>query len=374
MAFPAGVPLPAICPDCQTLNPTMHCVQSVHEPIAQRDSYGYECGCGTSLEIAGPLGFDPSLEISSYVATGQNPRSVNVSVRRHPPGPAPHFAYSLQSTRAFLTFGTVEPGPEPPVTDLRSFEGSFVGYRAWALDDWKLIGTGRIPHSLPWKPGVNTARCAMHEHPAPYDGCDCGLYALARFDRGSEWWRQADVLGAVEAWADEAQDNHDRFFVHRTGFRAQYAKIILLATDEAYPRAKNGAIVALAKEHGADVCKRPHLEAAASEHGQLVPDDVLAWAGDDDLSYSMAQQMQALRHTILSGAQAMRALGQAFASPSIAPPSSVPRGPKGIKQTLGYSGPPGFGQHRRGDRVKDSRKVIWQCTSGGKPGTWARED
>jgi hypothetical protein len=62
---------------------------------------------------------------------------------------------------------------------------------------------------------------------------------------------------------------------------------------------------------------------------------------------------------------------------SIAPvPAKVTPGRKGIKQTLGYPGPPAnpIEKHRKGDRVRDSKGQIWQCTKGGKPGRWDAEE
>ena len=174
----------------------------------------------------------------------------------------------------------------------------------------RLAGTGGVGPA--WEPGINEAihasSAAALPHAAPADGCACGLYALARFDNSTHWWARADVLGAVEAWADvDEGSNLDRFFIHETGFRAQYAKVILLATSDNYPRAKNGAIRALAAEYGADTCRLDHLEDAAKEHGQLVPDDVLAWAGAPDPS-----QQGSLTSPFDEMAKAMTALTGVF--------------------------------------------------------------
>lgn len=264
-----------------------------------------------------------------------------------------------------------EPGPE-----LRRCDGSFVGYRAWKLTaGWQLVGTGGVSPKA-WTPGVNEAVCAYDRHPAPDEHCECGLYALARFEEGKRWWHDGSILGAVEAWADEDERNHDRFFVHRTGFRAQYAKIILLAVSDEYPRAKNAAIRALAAEHGADVCKREHLEDAAREHGQLVPDELLEWAGDGEGEADRGGLYPTFTaHTFTAQATAL-------ANVSLLPDLSrvdtgadmgVVPGPKGVKQTLGYPGPPGHGKFRKGERVRDRKGDIWECVRGGKPGSWTKE-
>jgi hypothetical protein len=197
-------------------------------------------------------------------------------------------------------------GTDPDPVDLPTFHGAFIGYRAWQIADWQLGSTGI---GGTWTPGVNEATCATclgfsdGGHTAPHPDCECGLYALARFSEGANWWNGDVVTGAVRAWGVPAND-HDGslkpgdvaeaagvdirhkeepapigLLVHATGFRARYAQVVLLATSDEYASPKNAAIRALAQEHAADVCKLEHLEDAAKEHGQLVPDDLLAEAG-----------------------------------------------------------------------------------------------
>lgn len=275
----------------------------------------------------------------------------------------------------------LEPDPEPsePGPELKALAGSVIGYRAWKIKDWALYGTGGFGGA--WEPGVNEATCGLTgaRHAAPADGCACGMYALARFDDQTSWWRDVDVLGAVEAWADESDGNHDRFFVHSTGFRAQYAKIVLLAVSDDYPRAKNGAIRALASEHEADVCKREHLEDAAKEHGQLVPDDLLAWAKEGepapDTSTFRGQMLalsQAMQISTASLAQMASALApfRLYQAPVAPAKLKRPARPKGIKKTLKTNGPPTLGKWQINDRILDRRGDQWRCVKAGKPGTW----
>lgn len=208
------------------------------------------------------------------------------------------------------------------------------------------------------------------------------MYALARFDDQTSWWRDADVLGAVEAWADESDGNHDRFFIHSTGFRAQYAKIVLLAVSDDYPRAKNAAIRALASEHDADVCNREHLEDAATEHGQLVPDDLLAWAKEGEPTSgaaTLAAQMQQMAALVNVNMATVAQAVQAWGGPTLGGPLVLPsdrarvtrvKRPKGIKKTLKTNGPPTLGKWQINDRVLDRRGDQWRCVKAGKPGTW----
>ncbi|MDQ6751132.1 MAG: hypothetical protein M3Z33_10310 [Actinomycetota bacterium] len=176
-----------------------------------------------------------------------------------------------------------------------AIDGEVVGFRAWTLYDWKLGVAGRT-NAPPWEPGTNAARChalvqrlgisgqnprsaaranppLADVHDAPEENCDCGLYALCAPDRqwialGSEPWRGIRVCGAVLAWGE-------RFFLHPTGFRAQYAKPILLATSEQWPRPMRAMIAALAQDYACDVISLEYLRDAAREHGRLVPEKLM---------------------------------------------------------------------------------------------------
>jgi hypothetical protein len=119
------------------------------------------------------------------------------------------------------------------------------------------------------------------------------MYALARFNDKNSWWKGDHILGAVEAWSDpDTVENRDRFFLHPDpGFRAQYAKIVLLATGERHSRLKNDFIrKVLAPYYGADVVKREHLEDAAKEHGNLVPEELIRWVQDSQKSKEAADR------------------------------------------------------------------------------------
>ncbi len=215
-------------------------------------------------------------------------------------------------------------------------------------------------------PGINEAVCgtgadwerADSRHLAPAHGCACGITALARFAEADAHWRpETDIRGAVEAWGDEDEDGNARFYLHGTGFRAQFAKIILLAIDEDWPTAKRGAIRALAQEHGADTCRREHLEDAAKEHGQLVPDELLEWAGEGHVPAIDFPSWNALY-------------------PTAAPPTKTKarRRPRGIKAHSKTAGPPPLGKWRKGDRIIDRKNVTWRCVKGGEPGSWTEEE
>lgn len=279
--------------------------------------------------------------------------------------------------------------PEVPAEPAPTIEGSIIGYRAWRIKDWKLTGTGV---NRAWEPGINEATCdagpsdffgvslsigsmLAKPHTAPGEDCHCGINALARFTRKDEHWEATDVFGAIEAWSElpdaKDPDGHEGFLLHPTGFRARYGKVVLLAVDDAYPRAQNAAIRALAAEHGADICKREHLEQAAQEHGSLVPDEMLAWA---KANQPKEPERVAYGGSFASGGMIMPAWATSAWSPITTPPVK-PKNlrqlkSKGIKQTLGYVGAPGYGKHKRGDRVADRNGTVYLCVRGGQPGTW----
>jgi hypothetical protein len=333
---------------------------------------------------------------------------------------------------------TPEPEPEkPPAPEPEKvIEGSVIGYRAWRIKDWMLTGTGV---NRAWHPGVNEATCDTGDmgvmfptvgerHPAPAVGCHCGITALARFADQDEHWGAGAIPGAIEAWSDETVDipqpgdvaeaagvltadaiaemyevppeyvrpkpdpvHAGRFILHGTGFRAQYGKVVLLAVDEEWPTAKRAAVRALAAEHGADVCKRSHLEDAAKEHGQLVPDEMLEWAKEGEPEAEspygpyLTQAMQTISGSFnvpmgyLTSRYIPRGNAQIYTWSSSIPymPGARPKPKptrKGISQTLGYPGPPSHGKFRRGDRVRDRTGEIWQCQRGGNPGVWEQEE
>jgi hypothetical protein len=326
-----------------------------------------------------------------------------------------------------------EPGPvlKPATEPPPLISGSVIGYRAWRIKDWQLTGTGV---DRAWAPGVQEATCdaggdaitswvfgtaqgsTPHRHSAPAIGCHCGINALARFTQHDEHWKNADVFGAIEAWGEnEARPDNladaagiemekwqrdivrafgvpphllpepkpepgsSGFHLHRNGFRARYAKVVLLAVEDDWPAAKKAAVRALAREHEADVCKREHLEDAAKEHGQLVPDELLEWVAKSEPTPSASAGGGYLVPSYFL--QAFQQAAQSASWGNVFMPATRParqkRKPRkpGISQTLGYPGPPAnpSAKFTKGQRVADSKAVIWTCVKGGKPGLWERE-
>jgi hypothetical protein len=171
------------------------------------------------------------------------------------------------------------------------FSECVIGYRAWRADArdqlWPISARRR-----PWLPGINTARCncgswnslrfewslyegrrilePAPEHPAPAQGCECGLYS---WRRPRESW-QLDpsrsspprVVGAVASWG--------ALQVHAAGFRAEHACIVTLAHHADARPAALLALERIARRYRVELVPLDDLEEAASQHGTPIPDDV----------------------------------------------------------------------------------------------------
>jgi hypothetical protein len=164
-----------------------------------------------------------------------------------------------------------------------SEEGLIVGFRQWlALDDKLISITGEISGPFKqsiWKVGVNEAECRYYsnytigDHKSPQAECYCGYY----FFNQPVWCNLfADnfVIGACLCWGKTIR--------HQEGFRAEYARPILLVGNPAQDNYEQ--IKKLAKAYDCrvvnvtneDVCyslveKRPSpLEIAAREYGRVI--------------------------------------------------------------------------------------------------------
>jgi hypothetical protein len=193
--------------------------------------------------------------------------------------------------------GVLPPDPLPPPPPERlpdaKLDGEVVGYRTWSLDGHKLGSRNRGTYR--WTLGVNKAQClasrhtavlrASHPvlgepawagtvpeaippdtgHKAPHPDCGCGLYAVYDLAQADRFTADGDqVYGAVVAWgAIEA---------HWDGFRAEYAKPVVLAYHPDQPYRHVQIVKALAGEFGLPLVEVDQLEEAALDHGQPVPE------------------------------------------------------------------------------------------------------
>jgi hypothetical protein len=175
------------------------------------------------------------------------------------------------------------PARKPPAP---TFSECVIGYREWLVDAAGQLRAITMTRQI-WNPGVNTARCrpndhvssfyfqsltAPEAHPAPADGCHCGLYGwndirepTSRCDDlgadGRLW-----AFGAIAAWGD--------LQVHESGFRASHACIVALAHNDATTPRVRAVLDRIGAEYRVPVVHGDALQAEAERHGTPLPDDV----------------------------------------------------------------------------------------------------
>ena len=144
-----------------------------------------------------------------------------------------------------------------------------VGFRAWhvgtdgALVPWSAGTTGT------WRPGTNEARClapGAKRHRAPGHRCTCGLYGLTD-SRDPRLLAGRQAVGAIVAWGDVE--------LHRTGFRAQYARIVALGAPHGCQPAHPERLRTAAARYGVPVVPLGRLRDVALEHGRPLEFDTL---------------------------------------------------------------------------------------------------
>lgn len=144
------------------------------------------------------------------------------------------------------------------------FLEAVVGFRAWHVDEEGRLGAWSFRHH--WRPGVNDAVCLRDpRHAAPVGSCMCGLYGLTDPSDRRLNFLGDQVVGAIAAWGDME--------VHRTGFRAQHARIVALASGCGDLEHEHRLQLA-AGRYGVPIVPPRGLSAAAREHGTALPDDL----------------------------------------------------------------------------------------------------
>lgn len=171
-----------------------------------------------------------------------------------------------------------------------------IGFRYWRPETGWLKSQGIGEHY--WGRGVNEAKCeagvrssqgfayftwstaqfafsdepkVTKPHHAPGNGCTCGLHAYHKplpglSGAGPFTGEAMHILGAVKAWG--------RMEVHSNGFRAQYAEVLALAYNEAWPLAMVELTKELARSYEVDCVPMDRLEAFALEQGSPIPPDL----------------------------------------------------------------------------------------------------
>jgi hypothetical protein len=162
-----------------------------------------------------------------------------------------------------------------------------IGYRQWRViagaDGAPTLHSGGIGGS-PWEPGVNHAACKLTQlsesgayspkpsvtqsaerpHQAPGHDCACGLYGMHALREPED---PTLPTGAIQAWG--------RIEVHPGGFRAEYARVVVLglpvqpASEEAIAE-----VEAAAARYGVRCVEADLVEQAALELSRPVPADL----------------------------------------------------------------------------------------------------
>lgn len=88
------------------------------------------------------------------------------------------------------------------------------------------VNMGRGKNIPRWKPGNNDARCLDHDHPAPEQGCKCGLHAFMEVKDALNYVSNISVLAAVIGWG--------RMYFDDLFWRAEKARVIALCAATPY--------------------------------------------------------------------------------------------------------------------------------------------
>jgi hypothetical protein len=154
-----------------------------------------------------------------------------------------------------------------------------LGFRVWCVDDdgrlWPRTSKAAMMRRLgsePWAIGTSHARCLLQAaggaaHPAPANGCMCGLYGWHASKAALDACRTSRdlVAGAIIAWGD--------LQVHAAGFRAEYARPVALAVPAESSRLRRRARTRLeplrraSERYAIPLVEGERLADEAGEHG-----------------------------------------------------------------------------------------------------------
>lgn len=144
-----------------------------------------------------------------------------------------------------------------------------LGFRAWRLASDGALVPWSAGTAGTWLAGDNTARCLAGggaRHAVPGHRCTCGLYALTDV-RDPRLVPGREAVGAVVAWGDVE--------AHRTGFRAQHARVVALARPVGAHPAHLARLERAAARYAVALVPWDGLEAEGLRHGRPLAFDLL---------------------------------------------------------------------------------------------------
>jgi hypothetical protein len=196
------------------------------------------------------------------------------------------------------------------MTDVPTYTECVIGYRRWTIDAFGQLRPVTLSRA-PWQPGVNTAECRWREfqdhahtfrlgalepkrpdpglHAAPGPSCECGIYAMHELSRlavrnrypADEYLANGvPVVGAVAAFG--------RLEVHESGFRAEKAAVVALATVEGMGPKARALVEHVAAQYGVPCVPIELLEAEALQHGSPLPTEARPEREPDRMELRMA--------------------------------------------------------------------------------------
>lgn len=152
-----------------------------------------------------------------------------------------------------------------------------IGFRAWRLGRDRLLSPyipcrweGRTMHAECYDANRTLLRgqgWLAQPHGSPHRSCQCGIYAYHRPGLRAYYGEWAWAEGIIAAWG--------RIEVHADGFRAEHARIEVLARPDREDPAVVATIEQVAAGLGVPLLARSELGAAAESFGATLPESML---------------------------------------------------------------------------------------------------
>jgi hypothetical protein len=171
------------------------------------------------------------------------------------------------------------------MTSFPDLASPLLGFREWRISYRDQLLYGAYYQQNLWQDGgaATRAYCDLHENGAPKQHCDCGLYAYHCSDLLPcffPWTLSLDAEGVpiheeVPRRVRGAVVASGIVEVHASGFRAQYARPVLLVQECWASPALSDALHATAERYRCEVVAADKLAERATAYGEIVNKDLL---------------------------------------------------------------------------------------------------